>query len=34
MKDLMKGKNKKDRFWDEYGKYFGGDLNQAGKSED
>jgi hypothetical protein len=34
MKDLMKGKNKKDKFWEQYEKYFGGDINKADNSED
>lgn len=34
MKDLMKGKHKKDLFWDKYQNYFGGDLNQPDESDD
>lgn len=27
MKELIKGKYKKDQFWEKYQNYFGGDLN-------
>jgi hypothetical protein len=28
MKDLIKGKLRKDLFWEKYQTYFGGDINQ------
>lgn len=28
MKELMKGKKGKDRFWEKYQDYFGGDLDK------
>ena len=34
MKDLIKGKHKKDQFWQKYQDYFGGDLNRPEDSED
>ena len=34
MKDLIKGKHKKDHFWSKYQDYFGGDLNRLDDSED
>lgn len=27
MKEMIKGKYKKDQFWEKYQNYFGGDLN-------
>ena len=32
MKDLIKGKYKKDKFWEQYQGYFGGDLNRPESS--
>ena len=34
MKELIKGKHKKDHFWQKYQDYFGGDLNRPEDSED
>ena len=34
MKELMKGKSKKDLFWERYQGYFGGDLNKDEDEED
>ena len=34
MKELLKGKQKKDRFWEKYQDYFGGDLDKPDESED
>lgn len=34
MKELMKGKHRKDQFWDRYQRYFGGDLNKEEDSDD
>ena len=34
MKELMKGKRGKDRFWEKYQDYFGGDLDKSEESED
>lgn len=34
MKDLMKGKHRKDNFWDKYQNYFGGDLDRPQDQSD
>ena len=34
MKELMRGKSKKDLFWERYQGYFGGDLNKDEDEED
>ena len=34
MKDLLKGKPRKDHFWEKYQDYFGGDLNKPDDSEE
>jgi len=34
MKDLIKGKHKKDHFWSKYQDYFGGDINRPEDSEE
>lgn len=34
MKELIKGKHKKDQFWDKYQDYFGGDINKPDNEED
>lgn len=28
MKELIKGKSRKDHFWEKYQDYFGGDINR------
>jgi hypothetical protein len=34
MKDLIKGKHRKDQFWQKYQHFFGGDLDQSEDSQD
>jgi hypothetical protein len=34
MKELIKGKHRKDQFWDKYQNYFGGDINKPEDSQD
>lgn len=34
MKELLKGKNRKDQFWDKYQNYFGGGLDGEDDSDD
>ena len=34
MKELIKGKHRKDQFWQKYQDYFGGDLDKPEDSQD